>query len=82
MTRIAGTSAAPRTASMGAIALWALLVVALVLAGHYFEAPARLRGALDGGGIAHVRGTRSARARRARRVTNTVTAIVATRPTA
>ena len=37
---------------------------------------------LDGGGIAHVRGTRSARARRARRVTNTVTAIVATRPTA
>ena len=33
-------------------------------------------------GIAHVRGTRSASARRARRVTKTVTAIVATRPTA
>ena len=37
---------------------------------------------LDGGWIAHVRGTRSASARRARRVTKIVTAIVATRPTA
>jgi len=46
MTRIAGTSTAPR-ASRGAIALWAVLVVALVLVAHYFEAPARLRSALD-----------------------------------
>ena len=48
MTRIAGTSAAPRAGSRGKLALWALLVVGLVLAAHYFDAPARLRVALDG----------------------------------
>ena len=48
MTRIAGTSAAPRLSSRGKLALWALLVVGLVLAAHYFDAPARLRVALDG----------------------------------
>ena len=47
MNRIAGTSAAPRTGSRGRIALWVLLAVGLVLAAHYFDAPARLRGALD-----------------------------------
>lgn len=47
MGRIAGTSTAPRPASRGAIALWALLVVGLVLAAHYADAPARLRGALE-----------------------------------
>jgi uncharacterized membrane protein YdjX (TVP38/TMEM64 family) len=48
MTRIAGTSAAPRAGSRGKLALWALLIVGLVLAAHYFDAPARLRSALDG----------------------------------
>ena len=48
MTRIASTSAAPRAGSRGKIALWALLAVGLVLAAHYFDAPARLRVALDG----------------------------------
>ena len=48
MTRIAGSSAAPRAGARGKIALWALLVIGLVLAAHYFDAPARLRVALDG----------------------------------
>ncbi len=48
MTRIAGTSAAPRAGSRGTIVLWGLLAVGLVLAAHYFDAPARLRVALDG----------------------------------
>ena len=48
MTRIAGTSAAPRAGSRGKLVLWALLIVGLVLAAHYFDAPARLRSALDG----------------------------------
>jgi uncharacterized membrane protein YdjX (TVP38/TMEM64 family) len=48
MTRIAGTSAAPRAGSRGKLVLWALLAVGLVLAAHYFDAPARLRVALDG----------------------------------
>lgn len=48
MTRIAGTSAPPRGGSRGKFVLWALLAVGLVLAAHYFDAPARLRVALDG----------------------------------
>jgi uncharacterized membrane protein YdjX (TVP38/TMEM64 family) len=48
MTRIAGTSAAPRARSRGKLVLWALLIVGLALAAHYFDAAARLRSALDG----------------------------------
>ena len=48
MTRIAGTSAAPRAGSRGKLVLWVLLIVGLVLAAHHFEAAARLRSALDG----------------------------------
>lgn len=48
MTRAAGTSAAPRAGSRGKLALWALLIVGLVLAAHHFDAAARLRVALDG----------------------------------
>src|SRR4029453_13326199 len=48
MTRIAGTSAPSRAGSRGKFVLWALLAVGLVLAAHYFDAPARLRDALDG----------------------------------
>jgi uncharacterized membrane protein YdjX (TVP38/TMEM64 family) len=48
MTRIAGTSAGPRPGSGGKVVLWALLAVGLVLAAHYFDAPARLRTGLDG----------------------------------
>jgi uncharacterized membrane protein YdjX (TVP38/TMEM64 family) len=48
MTRIAGTSAAPRARLRGKLVLWALLIVGLVLAAHHFDAAARLRSALDG----------------------------------
>jgi uncharacterized membrane protein YdjX (TVP38/TMEM64 family) len=48
MNKIVGTSAAPRPGSRGKLVLWALLIVALVLAAHHFDAPARLRVALDG----------------------------------
>jgi uncharacterized membrane protein YdjX (TVP38/TMEM64 family) len=48
MTRIAGTSAAPRARSRGKLVLWALLIVGLALAAHSFDAAARLRSALDG----------------------------------
>ena len=48
MTRIAGTSAPSRAGSRGKVVLWALLAVGLVLAAHHFDAPARLRVALDG----------------------------------
>ena len=48
MARTAGRRRAPRAGSRGKVVLWALLAVGLVLAAHYFDAPARLRVALDG----------------------------------
>ena len=48
MTQDRGNVRSPRGGSRGKFVLWALLAVGLVLAAHYFDAPARLRVALDG----------------------------------